>query len=306
MNKTCIIIAGPTAVGKTNIAIEVAKHFSAEIISSDSRQCYAELNIGVAKPSQQQLEEVPHHFINSHSIHTPLSAADFEAYALQVANELFEKSKTVIMVGGTGLYIKAFCEGLDDIPLAGEELRNQLKQQYQIGGMEWLTKEIKERDLEFYRRGEMQNPQRMLRALEVMHSSGRSILSFFTAAKKKRDFDVIKIGLELPRKDLYENINDRTDKMMEAGLLEEVEQLVPYKELTPLQTVGYRELFTHLDGGISLKVAVDLIKQNTRHYAKRQMTWFKKDAEFTWMSPGDVEKIISLVQNKLRGSAPPR
>lgn len=299
MNKTCIVIAGPTAVGKTSAAIEIATHFAAEIISSDSRQCYTELNIGVAKPSIGQLAAVPHHFINSHSIHDCISAADFEVYALDVAIRLFAKSDITVLVGGTGLYTKAFCEGLDNIPNAPLEYRNELKHYYQEKGISWLQREIAQKDPIFYVRGEMQNPQRMMRALEVMQASGKSILSYFTGEKKKRPFDVIKIGLELPREQLYENINARTVKMMDAGLLEEVESLHAWKDINPLQTVGYRELFAYLDGSLDLEKAVDLIKQNTRHYAKRQLTWFKRDADFIWTQPEATEKLISLLHKRL-------
>jgi len=300
MHKTCIIIAGPTAVGKTNAAVEVAKHFSTEIISSDSRQCYTELNIGVAKPSQEYLAAVTHHFINSHSIHDNVSAADFEVFAADAIKKVFQKSDVAVMVGGTGLYIKAFCDGLDAIPVASEAYRKELKQNYQEQGIPWLAAELARKDPQFYVQGEMQNPQRMMRALEVMHASGKSIISFYTGVKKKRDFEIIKIGLELPRAELYENINNRTTEMIEAGLLEEVKSLQTWRHLNSLQTVGYRELFSYIDGGLPFENAVDLIKQNTRHYAKRQMTWFKKDSEFTWMKPDDTETLISFINDKFK------
>ena len=300
MNKTCIIIAGPTAVGKTTTAIELAKYFKTEIISSDSRQCYRELNIGVAKPSPQQLASVLHHFINSHSIHDDVTAAEFETFALNVANKVFDKSDIAVIVGGTGLYIKSFCDGLDDIPAASVYFKKELQQRYQEEGIDWLTKELAEKDPRFYEHGEMQNPHRMMRALEVMHASGRSILSFYTGQKKLRPFNIIKVALALPREYLYENINTRTEQMMNLGLLHEAKELLVYKSLKPLQTVGYRELFAHLEGGISLEEAVKLIKQNTRHYAKRQMTWFKKDAEFTWMSPGNATDVISFIKERLK------
>lgn len=300
MNKTCIIIAGPTAVGKTSAAISVAKHFSTEIISSDSRQCYTELNIGVAKPSVEQLAQFHHHFINSHSIHQAVSAADFESYAVETAASLFKHANPIIMVGGTGLYMKAFCDGLDEIPKVSEAIRSELQDTYQQLGIGWLAAQLAESDPQFYEHGEMQNPQRMLRALEVVRASGRSILSYYTALKRKREFDVIKIGLELPRPALYENINHRTEEMISSGLLNEVQNLMPFKNLNALQTVGYREIFSHLEGSISFERAVELIKQNTRHYAKRQMTWFKKDEEFIWARPDDFKKVISLVEERLR------
>lgn len=300
MNKTCIIIAGPTAVGKTSAAIKVAKHFSTEIISSDSRQCYTELNIGVAKPSVEQLAQVHHHFINSHSIHQAVTAADFESYALDTAASLFKHANLIVMVGGTGLYMKAFCHGLDEIPKVSQAIRSELQDSYQQFGIGWLAAQLAESDPQFYKHGEMQNPQRMLRALEVVRASGRSILSYYTALKKKREFDVIKIGLELPRPALYENINLRTEEMISSGLLNEVQELMPFKNLNALQTVGYSEIFSYLEGSISFERAVELIKQNTRHYAKRQMTWFKKDEEFIWTRPDDFKKVISLVEERLR------
>jgi tRNA dimethylallyltransferase len=273
----CIIIAGPTASGKTDIAIHVAKYFQTEIISADSRQCYKEMNIGTAKPSPAQLAEVPHHFINSHSITDELSAADFERFALAAAEKIFEKNNTVVMCGGTGLYIKAFCEGLDDIPSAGVEIKKMISENFNSKGLEWLQQEVKENDPLFWETGEVQNPHRLIRALEVVLSTGKSIQTFRQGTKKERDFDIVKLCLDLPREILYERINHRAGMMREAGLAEEARQLLPYKNLNALQTVGYRELFDFFDGKISEEKAFELIKQNTRHYAKRQVTWFKKE-----------------------------
>lgn len=285
MDKTCIIIAGPTAVGKTAIAIHLAQLFSTTIISSDSRQCYRELNIGVAKPEPAELEAVHHDFINSHSIHESLNAADFEKYALKSVDTIFQKSDIAIMVGGTGLYIKAFCEGLDKIPEVPVEIREQIIQDYQTNGIEWLSKMLQEKDALYAAQGNMQNPQRMMRALEIISFTGNSILSYQTHQKEKRDFKIIKIGLELPRPLLYERINNRVDKMIADGLIEEASFLQPYQHMNALQTVGYSELFGYFDGKISKEKAIELIKQNTRHYAKRQMTWFKKDDSINWLEP---------------------
>ena len=287
MDKTCIIIAGPTAVGKTAIAIQLAQLFSTTIISSDSRQCYRELNIGVAKPEPSELEAVHHDLINSHSIHESLNAADFEKYALKSVDTIFQKSDIAIMVGGTGLYIKAFCEGLDKIPEVPLEIREQIIQDYQTNGIEWLAKMLQEKDALYVANGNMQNPQRMMRALEIILFTGNSILSYQTHQKEKRNFKIIKIGLELPRPLLYERINNRVDKMIANGLIEEASSLQSYQHLNALQTVGYSELFDYFDGKTSKEKAIELIKQNTRHYAKRQMTWFKKDEEMTWLEPDE-------------------
>lgn len=294
-NKTVVIITGPTAVGKTTVAIQLAKHFQIQIISADSRQCFKELNIGVARPSPEELQQVPHHFIASHSIHEEVTAVTFEQYALKQANNLFQQHDIVIMVGGTGLYIKAFCEGLDLIPVIDSAIRQQVIQSYEEKGINWLQQQLQEKDIAFYNTGEMQNPQRMMRALEVVLSTGQSVLSFRKGEKATRDFNIIKIGLELPKEDLHSNIHARVDAMMETGLLEEVKQLTPFKNLNALQTVGYAELFNYLDEKISLEKAVELIKIHTRQYAKRQMTWFKRDKEIQWFSPLQVKDIIELV-----------
>lgn len=274
--KTCIIVSGPTAVGKTDYGIELALKYHCSIISADSRQCFKELNIGVAKPSGEQLEKVFHYFINTHSIHDDVNVKVFEEYALKAIQRIFENNDTAVMVGGTGLYIKAFSEGLDDIPEVNENIRKEINDQYKIHGFEWLHDKIRKEDPNFFSNGEMQNPQRMLRALEVKLSTGTSILDFHSGKKEKRDFEIKNILLELPRQELYNNINHRVDQMMEDGLLKEAEGLFPVRHLNALQTVGYKELFDYFEGKISLEKAVDDIKKNTRHYAKRQMTWFRK------------------------------
>ena len=276
---------GPTAVGKTAIGIQVAQHFSTEIISADSRQCYKELDIGVAKPSREELQIVPHHFINSHSIADIVNAAVFESYALERIGQIFEKNDKAVMVGGTGLYIKTFCEGIDEVPKIKPGIREQINDAFDLNGISWLQDEVQKKDPTYYSQGEIKNPHRLLRALEVVISTGRSILSFHENQRVKRDFNIIRIGLELPRPELYNRINGRVDKMMNNGLLEEVRSLLPYKHLNALQTVGYRELFGYLEGTQPLTAAVESIKTNTRHYAKRQMTWFKKDKDVIWCPP---------------------
>jgi tRNA dimethylallyltransferase len=294
-NKTVVIIAGPTAAGKTAVAIELAEHFKTEIISADSRQCYKELNIGVARPSVKELERVKHYFIASHSIREDVNAAAFEQYAIQKVTELFQQQNVVVMVGGTGLYIKTFCEGLDEIPAVKPEIRRGIITKYEEKGLEWLQEEIKLKDPEFYNVGEIQNPQRMMRALEVVESTGQSVLHFRKGKKIERDFNIIKIGLELPKEQLDHNINARVDKMIDEGLVQEVKSLQLYQRLNALQTVGYSEIFDYLDGKVSLGEATRNIQTNTRQYAKRQMTWFKKDAAIKWFSPLQVNGIIEFL-----------
>lgn len=297
-HKTVIIIAGPTAVGKTAVAIDVAKHFQTEIISADSRQCFKEMNIGVARPSQEEMQQVIHHFIASHSIQDEVTAATFEQYALKKTGELFQQHDIVVMTGGTGLYIKAFCEGLDAIPEVPQQVRNAISTKYESGGLGWLQNEIKKKDPEFYQSGEIKNPQRIMRALEVVEATGNSILHFRKGKKSTRDFAIKKIGLELPKEELLLRINSRIDKMMADGLVDEVKSLLPFKLLNALQTVGYTELFYFLENKKSLTRAVEEIKIHTRQYAKRQMTWLKKDKEIEWFAPYDITGILSWLKVK--------
>ena len=295
-SKTVIVIAGPTGVGKTAVAIQLANHFHTEIISADSRQCFKELKVGVARPSAEELKEVSHHFIASHSVQDEVNAVVFEEYALKKVNELFKKHDVVIMAGGTGLYIKAFCEGMDDIPAIDPEIRSNIVEQYELKGIEWLQEEIQKKDPGFYQAGEIKNPQRLMRALEVKESTGQSILSFRKGKKAKRDFNIIKIALELPKEELQHNINTRVDKMIATGLVEEVKSIAAFRHLNALQTVGYTEIFDYLDNKISLEQASELIKKNTRQYAKRQLTWFRKDKEFQWFSPTEAEQIKIFIE----------
>ncbi len=283
--KTVHVIAGPTASGKTAAAIRLASTLGAEIISADSRQCYRELRIGVARPGEEELAAVPHHFIATHSVTDNLTAADFEAYALDRCTALFEQSDHVVMVGGTGLYIKAFCEGLDAIPAVPETIRTEIQQRYAEEGMGWLQEAIRNEDPDFHSAGEIQNPHRLMRALEVKRATGASILTFRSGTKKQRPFAIRKMALDIPKDLLHQRIHLRVDRMMEEGLLDEAKSLLPYRDLPALQTVGYREIFAHLDGACSLAQAVEDIKTNTRRYAKRQLTWFRKDPEFSWVSP---------------------
>jgi tRNA dimethylallyltransferase len=298
-HKKLIVVGGPTAVGKTAVAIELASCFKTEIISADSRQCYKELNIGVARPSELELNSVIHHFIASHSIEQDLSVQDFVNYALDKLNTLFATHDVVVLVGGTGLYIKALLEGLDQIPTVDPEIRAQISKEYEEKGLAFIQEKISLVDPVFAAQGEMQNPQRIMRALEIFEQTGSSIFSFQKGEKAARDFDPIIIGLDLPREILHERINLRVDQMMEQGLLEEVKSLISYRQKNALQTVGYKELFAFLDGTISLGKAVEEIKAHTRQYARRQLTWFRKVENIQWFEPNEVSSIVQYVKSKL-------
>ena len=296
MTPYIIIIAGPTAVGKTALAIELAKRLDTAIISADSRQCFRELGIGVAKPSAGELQQAKHYFIDSHSVHDNVNAIVFEQYALAAASEIFSQhNNRAVMVGGTGLYIKAFCEGLDNIPDVPEDIRQQVTTAFDEKGLQWLQHEIQEKDPLFWAVAEQQNPQRLMRALEVWYATGQSIETFRTANKTQRPFKIIKIGLELDRQLLYDRINTRVDLMMQQGLLEEARALQPLQHLNALQTVGYREFFSFFNGEYSLDEAVNMLKQNTRHYAKRQLTWFKRDPAIAWFHPAQVNDMMQYI-----------
>lgn len=294
--KTVILVAGPTAVGKTGIAIRLAEHFRTSIISADSRQCYRELNIGVARPSPEELSRVPHYFIASHSVQEEVNAALFEKLALEWSTEIFKQHDRLVLVGGTGLYLKAFCEGLDDIPPVDEQVRGTIRDGYAQFGLSWLQEEVKAADAEFYASGEIQNPVRLMRALEVVRSSGRSIVSFRSGKKKERPFRIIKLGLHCEREILYRQIDERVRQMFRDGLELEARSLSDFSSLPALQTVGYQEFFQFPVGGISLEETERLISRNTKQYAKRQLTWFRKDAEITWAKPGDWELIKKITE----------
>jgi len=280
---------GPTAVGKTSFAIALAKTLNTEIISVDARQCYKEMNIGVARPSEEELKAAPHHFIASHSITENINAFYFENWALEKVQTLFSTKDTVVMVGGTGLYIKAFCEGLDLIPAIEPSIRENIIAQYEKLGLRWLQKEVSVKDPQYWEKGEQKNPQRLMRALEVMLGTGASILSFQNKKPIERPFKMVKIGLELDRDELYQRINDRVLNMIELGLEKEVKGLEDYAHLNALQTVGYSEWKDYFEQKISREKVIENIQQNTRHYAKRQMTWFKRDPAITWFKAGSIE-----------------
>ncbi len=289
-----IVIGGPTASGKTSLAISLAQHFNTEILSADSRQCYNELNIGVAKPSHEELNAATHHFINSHSIQDEVTAGTFMRYGLQKLEEIFAKKDTAICVGGTGLYINALCNGMDDIPAVDADIRNQIELEYKKQGLEWLQDELKKTDLEYYEAIDANNPMRLLRGLIFYKSHGQSILKFKSNKQIKRSFDIEYYAIHMERDILYKRINKRVDIMMNDGLLKEAEGLLKHSQMKALQTVGYKELFAHLSGDMLLEKAIDKIKQHTRNYAKRQLTWFKNQGDFTLLVADKIETHLKF------------
>lgn len=295
-----VVIAGPTAVGKTAVAITVAQHFGTAIISADSRQCYREMSIGTAKPTAEERNTVPHYFINSHSIREELNAADYEKLALEYCADVFQKQQVAVVCGGTGLYLKALCEGIDEMPATDRGIEKALQAEADENGITWLQELLQQEDPEFYAVAEQQNPARLIRALAFKRTTGRSIVHYRSGQTKERPFRIIKIALELPREVLYDRINRRVDEMVTTGLLEEVKNLYPQRQQKNLQTVGYSELFDWLDGNISLEKGIELVKQHSRNYAKRQLTWFRKDQEYRWFQPSDTEAIIRYIEQEIR------
>lgn len=296
-NKTLIVLVGPTAVGKTGLALTLARHFKTEIISADSRQIYRELTIGTAKPSQAELAQVRHHFIDSHSIREDYDANQFGEDALTLIYKLFEQHDYLILAGGSGLYIKALLEGFDDIPEVDDGIRDQLIEEFESKGLLWLQNKMRELDPDHFKTIDQKNPVRLMRALEVKIATGKSIATFQTSKKKQLPFQVVKVGLELDRVELYKRIDDRMDSMIQLGLFEEARQLYPHKDQNALQTVGYREIFDYLDKQYDEQEAVRLLKRNSRRYAKRQLTWFKRDEEITWFRPYEFDDILKYIQN---------
>jgi tRNA dimethylallyltransferase len=294
-NKKLIVVVGPTAVGKTGLSIRLAEHYNTEVISADSRQFFRELTIGTAKPEPGELSRVRHYFIDSHSIGQAYDAAQFGDDALNCAISLFKQHDHVIVCGGSGLYIKAMIEGLDDIPEINPDIRKQLSMEYGEKGLAWLQDRMRTEDPEYFQTIDQQNPHRLLRALEVKAGTGSSITTFQKKQRRKLPFRVVKIGLGLPRELLYGRIDLRMDEMIARGLFKEAESLLPYKEHQALQTVGYQEIFDYLEGKYDEGEAIRLLKRNTRRYAKRQLTWFTRDAEIKWFSPDQWESIIQTI-----------
>lgn len=298
MSGTIIVIGGPTAVGKTSLAIELAKWLNTEIISADSRQCYRQMTIGTAKPTPEELATVPHHFIDSHDITEVFSAGDFSREARAVLNNLFLTHEYVIVTGGSGLYLNAFLYGISDIPAIQPEIRDQLNSRFQKEGLEPLEKELRRVDPKYSSIADLQNPQRVIRALEVYYGTGQPFSSFKDSAHSgqiaKR---IVSIGLEEDRETLYERIDQRVLQMVRDGLFDEARNLYEYREHYALKTVGYKEVFDFMEGRLNHDEAVEAIQRNTRRYAKRQMTWFRKYGQMTWFNPADKEKIKAYVTN---------
>lgn len=286
MQKTLIVVGGPTASGKTGLAVQIAKYYNTEVVNADSRQFYKELNIGTAKPTEEELEGVRHHLLGHLSIAEPYTLATFALAAEKVLASLFDKHNQVVLVGGSGMYIKALLQGVDEMPTITPELRLALNQEFKEKGLFWLQEEVKSADSQFFEETDTQNHARLLRALEVIRTTGKPFSTYRKGTPKQLPFQVKEIGFEWSREALYARCDLRVEQMMAQGLLEEVTQLLPYKHLQALHTVGYSELFSHLEGELSLVEAVDLIKKNTRNYAKRQLTWFKNQhPEMQWFAP---------------------
>ncbi len=296
---TLIVILGPTGIGKTDLSIEIAQEFNTEIISSDSRQVYKELEIGTAVPTEDQLSKVKHHFIGNKSIYDYYNASMFEVEVLFTLKELYQKFDEVVMTGGSGMYINAVCDGIDDLPTIDLKLRNDLIKKYEEEGIESLRWQLKLLDPISYEKIDLKNPKRILKVLEVSIQTGKPYSSFLTESKKERDFNIIKIGLERDREELYERINVRVDQMVEEGLIKEAKRYFKDRNLNSLNTVGYKELFECFDGKITQEKAIELIKRNSRHYAKRQISWFSRDKEIVWFHPEKKENIIEFIKSKL-------
>ena len=297
-NKHLIVLAGPTASGKTATAIKLAKAFDAEIISADSRQFYKELSIGTAAPTAEELAQVKHHFVHNLSIEDKYDVADYEYDVLSYLKEYFKTKNVAIMTGGSGLFIDAVCNGLDSIPDISDEIRTKVTRMLEEGGLEALQKEVEKVDNDYYQIVDKQNPRRLQRALEVYYQTGRPYSTFRPRNVVKRDFDIIKLAILWDRDKLIERINKRVDMMMEQGLLDEVKSVYPKRHLNSLNTVGYKELFDYLDGKCTLEQAVEQIKINTRQYAKRQMTWLRKNGDYKWFTVDETDEIIESCRDK--------
>lgn len=298
--KTLLVILGPTGVGKTAISLQIAERFGSPIVSSDSRQLYRELKIGTAAPNNDELARVQHYFIGSHSIFDEYNAGQYEIDAIGLLTGLFEKHDVVLLVGGSMMYIDAVCNGLDDIPTVDAATRRFWQEAYANRGLEFIQQELKRLDEKHYHEVDLKNHKRVIHALEICSITGKPYSSLRTGGRKKRNFNILKIGLNRPRTELYERINRRVDQMIEDGLLDEARLFYPHKTLNPLNTVGYKELYSHWDGNYDLDFAVNLIKQDSRRYAKRQLTWFNRDASIHWFHPDDEDAIMHFITEALR------
>lgn len=296
---TLIVLLGPTGVGKTELSLSIAEAYHTSIVSADSRQLYADIKIGTAAPTAEQLARVPHYFVGTLDLHDYYSAAQYEMEVLKKLEELFRENDVVVLTGGSMMYIDAVCKGIDDIPTVDNETRQLMLERYEQEGLERLCAELKLLDSEYYQIVDLKNHKRVIHALEICYMTGKTFTSFRTQTQKERPFEILKIGLKREREELYERINRRVDIMMEEGLLEEARRVYPFRQLNSLNTVGYKELFNYLDGTWELPFAIEKIKQNSRIYSRKQMTWFKRDQHITWFHPEDTAEIMSFLQKNI-------
>ena len=296
--KTLFVLIGPTGVGKTELSLSIAEMLGCDTVSADSRQMYADLKIGTAAPTSKELARVRHHFVGQLALTDYYSAARYEEEAMECLSKLFTQNDYALLTGGSMMYVDAVCKGLDDIPTVDTETRSFMMERYEKEGLETLCAELRLLDSEYYRTVDLKNPKRVIHALEICHMTGRTYTSYRTQSYKERPFRIIKIGLRREREELYERINRRVEVMMEQGLLEEVKSVLPYRHLNSLNTVGYKELFMYLDGEWTLDFAIEKIKQNSRIYSRKQMTWFKRDTEIHWFHPDETERIIHFVETQ--------
>ena len=299
-----LVIVGPTAVGKTELCLKLAKKFNSEIISCDSRQFYREMNLGTAKPSQEELDQVPHHLIDSHSIFEEYDVKQYESDVLAILDKLYQKSNVMLLTGGSGMYADIITQGMDSIPDISPKIREEVIRLYQQNGLEWLQNQVSIHDPIYFAQVDRQNPQRLMRALEVCLGTQQPYSNFRQKKKVERSFVSIKIGLDRDREELYQRIDDRMDQMIEKGLFEEAESLFPYRNLNALQTVGYTEIFDFMEGVYDRVEAIRLLKRNSRRYAKRQMTWFRKDTEIQWFHPDQFNQIIDFISAQMALNPP--
>lgn len=297
-SKRLIVVVGPTSVGKTEVAIRLAEYYKTEIISADSRQIYKELEIGTAKPGADELARINHFFVNTHSIKEDFDAGEYGRKALECIHQLFNTHNTLILCGGSGLYIKAVLEGFDEMPEIPAGIREKIVEEFKSHGLLWLQKEVEAADPDYYAHVDSKNPQRLMRALELFRVANIPVKQLRKRKKIEHSFEVIKIGLEVNREELYERIDNRMDRMIEMGLFEEAEKFYPQRALNALQTVGYREIFGFLDGQYDKEEAIRLLKRNSRRYAKRQLTWFKKDQQIKWFPSDQVDQVIHYIDHK--------
>lgn len=297
--KTLIVLIGPTGVGKTDLSIKIAEKYGSPIISADSRQLYSDLKIGTAAPTEEYLKRVKHYFVGTLKLTDYYSAAQYESEVISLLEELFKSNNTILLTGGSMMYIDAICKGIDDIPTVDSETRQMMMEKYEKEGLDRLCAELKLLDPEYYSTVDLKNPKRVIHALEICYMTGKTYTSFRTGNKKQRPFDIIKIGLCRDREELYERINKRVDIMIKEGLVDEVKSVYEYRNLNSLNTVGYKEIIQYLEGNCTLEFAIEKIKQNSRIYSRKQMTWFKRDNDITWFHPDKEEEIMEFIESQL-------